>query len=315
VRVLFVCSGNKAGNPKEVVRNQGKALMKQGIDLDFFCTRGSGLSAYLKAIPALRRRLRENPPEIVHAHYSFSGFLAFFAGAKPLIVSLMGSEMYHGQVLRMSVRLFAKFFWNCTIVKTKEIKEKLRLENAEVVPNGVDISVFTQYDKKEALEKKFLSSSKTNILFVADPGRPEKNFKLALDAVNMLNEKDIELTPVFNVSCSDLPWFYNASDVLLLTSLWEGSPNVIKEAMACGCPVVSTDVGDVRKVTESVEGTYIASHDTSDISFKLEEAIIFSKTKGKTKGRERIKELQLDSESISQKIMSLYEKVLTQTHH
>jgi len=58
VRVLFVCSGNKAGNPKEVVRNQGKALMKQGIDLDFFCTRGNGISAYLKAISGSAQKVK-----------------------------------------------------------------------------------------------------------------------------------------------------------------------------------------------------------------------------------------------------------------
>ena len=309
MKVLFVSSGNKTGNPRDVVNNQGAALKKKGTDLDYFCVRGSGLRGYLSALPALRRRLKTDPVEIVHAHYSLCGFLAYFAGARPLIVSLMGSEAYGGRAVRLMTRIFARFFWNFTIVKTREMKEKLGLKDAVIIPNGVDLSVFSAYNKKEALSKTSLDGSKTNILFIADPDRPEKNFSLAINAVKMLNEKNVVLTPVFNIPNTDLPWFYSAADVVLLTSLWEGSPNVIKEAMACGSPIVSTDVGDVRLVSESVEGAYLASQNASDIAQKLREAIVFSKTAGRTKGRERIKEIGLDSESISLEIISLYERV------
>jgi glycosyltransferase involved in cell wall biosynthesis len=315
VKVLFVCSGNKAGHPKDVVNNQGNALKKQGTDLDFFCTREGGLWGYLKALPALHRRLKKNPPDIVHAHYSLSGFLAYFAGARPLIVSLMGSEMYHCRPIRILIRLFAKYFWICTIVKTAGMKEKLRVKDAIVVPNGIDLTVFSECDRKEALIKTSLDGSKINILFVADPDRPEKNYKLARNAVDMLKEENVVLTPLYNVPNTDLPWYYCAADVVLLSSLWEGSPNVIKEAMACGCPIVSTDVGDVRLITGSVEGTYLASQYTSDMAHKLREAIIFSQTTGRTKGRERIKVLELDSESISKEILTIYEEVLKKIHN
>ena len=82
---------------------------------------------------------------------------------------------------------------------------------------------------------------------------------------------NVLLTPVFNIPNIDLPWFYSAANVVLLTSVWEGSPNVIKEAMACGCPIVSTDVGDVGWIIGSTEGTYLASQNASDISLKLRE--------------------------------------------
>jgi len=50
----------------------------------------------------------------------------------------------------------------------------------------------------------------------------------------------------------------NASNVLLLTSLHEGSPTVVKEALACGLPVVSVDVGDVAERIEGIEGCHLA---------------------------------------------------------
>ena len=309
MKILFVSSGNKSGSPRDVVNTQGAALKKRGADLDYFCVRGGGLRGYLSALPALRRRLKTDPAEIVHAHYSLSGFLAYFAGARPLIVSLMGSEAYGGRAVRLMTRIFARFFWSYTIVKTREMKEKLGLKNAVIIPNGVDLSVFFDRGKKEALAKTFADINKTNILFVADPGRAEKNFSLACDSVRMLNEGKVLLTPFYNIPNTDLPWFYSAADVVLLTSTWEGSPNVIKEAMACGCPIVSTDVGDVRFIVGSTEGTYLASQNASDISEKLSKAIRYSRTTGRTKGRDRIKEIGLHSERISQDIISLYETV------
>lgn len=309
MKVLFVSSGNRTGTPKDVVNNQGSALKKGGVDLDFFCVRGGGLRGYMSALPALGKRLKTDPADIVHAHYSLSGFLAYFAGARPLIVSLMGSEAYGGKAVRLMTRIFARFFWNYTIVKTREMQEKLGLKKAVIIPNGVDLSVFFDRGKKVSLARTSFDSNRTNILFVADPGRAEKNFSLARDSVMMLNEDNVVLMPVSNIPNTDLPWFYSAADVVLLTSRWEGSPNVIKEAMACGCPIVSTDVGDVGLVMGSTEGTYLASQNASDISAKLREAIKYSQTTGRTKGRERIKESGLDSESISQAIISLYEKV------
>lgn len=103
-----------------------------------------------------------------------------------------------------------------------------------------------------------------------------------------------------------MPLYYNASDVLLFTSHREGSLNVIKEAMSCNLPIVSTNVGDVEWILGSTEGCYIFSFEVSDVVEKIKKAILFTSKNNRTSGRERIINLELDSESVAEKIISIY---------
>jgi glycosyltransferase involved in cell wall biosynthesis len=105
-----------------------------------------------------------------------------------------------------------------------------------------------------------------------------------------------------------VPRYLNEADVLAFSSFMEGSPNVIKEAMACNCPIVSTDVGDVRWVLGDTKGCYIASFDPADFAKKMELAIHFSQVVGRTKGRQRIVALGLDMNTVAKRIMAVYKK-------
>jgi glycosyltransferase involved in cell wall biosynthesis len=83
---------------------------------------------------------------------------------------------------------------------------------------------------------------------------------------------------------------------------------VIKEAMTCGCPIVSVDVGDVAERTEGVEGCFVVpSREPNDIAEALKKAIAF---KGRTKGRERIIEMRLANEQVAKRIIKIYEQIL-----
>lgn len=123
-------------------------------------------------------------------------------------------------------------------------------------------------------------------------------------AFNLLNDQNAELNVVTGMEFDLVPYYMYASDVLLLTSLSEGSPNVIKEAMACNLPIVSTDVGDVKEVISNTKGCCIASFEPADVAAKLKEALNFS---GPTNGREIIK--QLDINIIAQKIIGIYKEI------
>ena len=135
---------------------------------------------------------------------------------------------------------------------------------------------------------------------------------LVLDAVNRINDIDIEILNPFPVSHKQIVKYLNAADVFVLSSFMEGSPNVIKEAMACSRPIVATPVGDVEWVLGDTEGCFISSFDPSDFSEKLKKCIEFNEQKHKTEGIKRIIKLGLDSESVAKKIKEIYKKVITE---
>jgi len=309
VKVLFISSGN-SGNIGTVVKNQGESLRNAGLDLDYFLIKGNGFWGYISNIQKIRKAYLTGNYNIVHAHYSLSAFTASFAGSFPLIVSLMGSDAYLCWFWRVVARLFYMLRWNITIVKTQQMKSVLGMKKAQIIPNGVDLKRFKPISKSMARKHIDYSNKNKLVLFIANPMRYEKNYSLAIEAVKALNDDNVELWPVFNKSNSLINYYINAADVLLLTSKWEGSVNIIKEGMACNCPIVATDVGDIKWVIGDTDGCYISSFNPLDVANKVKNALEFSR---KTEGRKRILELGLDSESIAEKIISIYKYTFNQS--
>jgi len=307
MKVLFISSG-KSGNVGYVVRNQGESLKTAGVDLDYYLIK-PGLLGYLTSIPKIRKAFRRNNYNLAHAHYSFSGFAATLAGCKPLVVSLMGSDIFMSKWLRRLAMYFSRHRWNATIVKTLQMKEVLNISTAHIIPNGVDINRFQPKPKQFARSFLNYPEDKKLIIFISSPNRPEKNSELAFQAVGALQRSDVELKHVYDVPNSEIPNYLNAADVLILTSKWEGSVNVIKEAMGCNCPVVATDVGDVSWLFGNEPGYYIAGFYVSDFSEKLKTALNFSESHRRTNGRERIFDIGLDSRTIAHRIIEIYKKL------
>ena len=264
-----------------------------------------------------------NKFDILHAHYGLSGIITLLAKSnEKLVVSFMGSDLLCSSVhknfrvnafflIGFQLNLYLAKKCDYVIFKSSEMALKIGLYNRNsIIPNGVDLTTFYPMDKEAALSKLEIAKNASRILFIFNPERIEKNFQLAKRALEIVDDS-VELNIISDVDAYTLRYYYNAADVMILTSLYEGSPNVIKEAMACNCPVVSTDVGDVKWVLGNTEGSNIASFDPDDFAEKIRLSLEFAKTQGRTNGRNRIMELGLDTESVAKRIITIYNSVLT----
>jgi glycosyltransferase involved in cell wall biosynthesis len=316
LRILFVLSGNNpvAGftdgsdsPPLKHGARQGASLSLAGHEIDYYYISGRGIYGYLRNIPALRRYIKAGNYDMVHAHYSLTAIAASLAGRHRMVVSLMGSDVLGTSHMLPLLRLFCRYRWSRTIVKTETMKSRIGNPDVIVLPNGVDTEVFRPLNREEARRQLGLPDKKI-VLFPADPDRPEKNFTLASESFRRLDRDDAMLLPVHHVDHIMMPWYYNAADVMMLTSTWEGSVNTVKEAMACNLAVVSTDVGDVRTNTRGLPGYHITTYDPDDIAMKLSMAL---DQKIKTAGRNRIMELGLDDASVNNRLSEIYRTIIS----
>ena len=309
MKVFFLASGNKTeGTVSAFVRSQYESLRQEGLDMTLFPVRGHGWKSYAKSIVCLRRVVRRQRPDIVHAHYSVCGVVAALATCctrTKVVVSILGSFPRQSFKLRW-VRFFIKHVWDATLVKSQRTADQLALD-LPVVPNGVNLEQFALVDYETARRRCGFEEERKYVIWCSNPSRSEKRFPLAQRAVALLDDPDVVLYPVFNRTHDEVVDYMCAADVLLLTSVCEGSPNVVKEAMACNCPVVSTDVGDVAWVTGGLEGTTVVPYgDAEALRDGIRRAVALN---GRTEGRKRIQSLGLTTNEVAKRIKAIYDSL------
>ncbi len=302
--ILFVCSGNTRYGRSPNVNFQAQGLINESVEVVFFDILGRGITGYIKNIKKLRQHLKINKYDVVHAHYGLSGMAAALAGAKPLIVTLMGSDIHLGCIINVLNRFFSRNYWDTTLIMSEMMRKRVRLPNALILSNGVDTSFFKQGNRDEA-RKTMDYPDKKVVVWVSHPERPEKNYPLAEAAFKLLNRNDVVLKPLFGMDAKALLLHYQAADVLLLTSFREGSPNVIKEAMACGLPIVTVPVGDVAEITQGLTGCYVVESKADLVAQAIEKAI---NEPIPTNGPELIK--PYDIVEVSRQLISQYQKLV-----
>jgi glycosyltransferase involved in cell wall biosynthesis len=312
MRVLFVSSGRQ-GKVNPIIQNQGESLLRAGVEVDFFMVSGRGWRSYVKAIKPLRKRIKEGHYDVIHAHYSWTAYLASIASSGlqvPMVVSLMGNDILDYWWYPGLARLVAKLKpWKEVIVKSQEMKLRVGISCAIVVPNGVNMERFVEKPKVECQEQLGWDTKKKHVLFPARKEDSRKNWPLAEGAVKMLPENiEIELHQMNGVPNDKTPIMYNAADVMVLPSFYEGSANALKEAMACNVPLVTTDMGDCRERIEGVEGCYVAkTYEVEEFAELLGRALAFG---GKIKGRERLLEDGIADFQIAERLVKIYESVI-----
>ena len=159
-------------------------------------------------------------------------------------------------------------------------------------------------DQKDARFFLNMDLNKKYVLFSSRFDRKEKNADLALSAINLLQDINIELIELKDIPDENINILFNACDLGLLTSIMEGSPQFIKEAMACNLPIVSTNVGDVKDVFNDTEGCFISLFNPEDVAEKIKMALDFGK---RTNGRNKI--TNYNNHIIASKVISIYQKI------
>jgi len=305
------------------IRSQVESLVGVDVETEVLVIEGKrSRSAYADAVAEVRRRVRSGRFDVVHAHYGYSGWVALCQRRLPVVISFLGDDIqgtfledgklhWKSRVIAAVNRRTARGA-GAVIVKTEAMRRRLGMPGAHVIPNGVDLDLFRPLDRTQARQKLALPPDRTLVLFAGDPDVAVKRHPLALAAVEKLARKrDIDLLVARGRPQEEMPLWFNAANALLLASRSEGSPNVVKEAMACNLPVVATDVGDVAWLLERSPGNRVVPatvEPESALADLLARALDDVVESGRTTGRDAMAELSLPA--VARRIREVYTSVI-----
>ena len=276
IRILMITSEwptcDRPDSAPFIVR-QANFLRSAGLTVDVFAFQGSKKPFnYLRAWFQVRKKLRRDSYDLVHAQWGQSGLLAIPKHCA-LVITFRGSDLegivnskgrytFAGNVLKFLSKAVA-LVADEIIVLSESLGSRLPKGcNYHVLPSGLNLALFYPTSKTTAREALALPENRRLVLFGGKPDAPVKRYNLAQQAIALLaGQYDVDLVVAQKVPHQVMPLYMNACDVLLLTSLHEGSPDIIKEALACNLPVVSVDVGDVRERISGISGCVLCKDD------------------------------------------------------
>lgn len=296
------------------VAEQVEAVAEQHPDVYFdvcYIDGAKGKSEYLKSVFYVNRKIRKGGYDLVHIHFGLSGMFLFspFTPDVPTLVTFHGSDIQpkggNGFLTLFTSRHAAKVADAC-ITLNKEMDAMVReyCGHTVIVPCAVDTSVFKPVDRLR-------SDNVARIVFPCSHDMAVKNYPLFVSVMNILRNKygiecvEEELNGLTRLQVARL---FNDADLMLMTSNSEGSPQAVKEAMACNLPVVSTPVGDVRELLHGVKDCYVSEHHNAEELAALVVRSLSHNGEGVT-GSEKIQAMRLDKLSVSEQIYQLYRKL------
>lgn len=274
---------------------------------------------YLRALEAIPRAAAACGAELVHAHYGLSGAAAMRVRL-PLVVSFCGDDLLgrpdaHGRLSFKSRALIPLSHWAArradgVIVKSAEMARALPgVREVEVIANGVDLTRFVREPREAARAALGWPAEGAILLFAADPAEERKNWPLAVAVRDALAARGltVRLEAVHHRPQSDMVRAMSAADVLLLPSYHEGSPNVVKEAMAMDLPVVAAPVGDCAERLREVTPSAVAERDVQAFTEATARVLAAG---GRSNGREVIART-LSLEAVAQRVLGVYTRAVT----
>ena len=302
------------------VRTQEESLRRAGVDVEVLVLNGRFRKLiYPKGVIQLHQRLSAGRFDLVHAHFSYVGMVARMQSRVPVVVT------YHGDDLLGTVsEKGGKTWWSrpavaagkmlartvdAAVVQSAEMASKLSHSNVFVIPHEVDFETFRPMERQQSRAALGLDAGKRYLLFAANPQIPVKRYPLAIAVFEHLARQldSLELLVVYKETQERLALYMNACDALIFPSYQEGSPNIVKQAMACNLPIVATDVGDVREVIGQTEGCYVCDPTIPDFVRGI--TAILSGPR-RTNGREHIR--HLEPLAVARQVIDVYESVSLQ---
>ena len=326
MRILEVSryKDNFADHQLPFVTEQGESLRAAGCEVDYFLIKGS----YIGAVRALKAKIRAFRPDIVHAHYGLSAITAELQSIVPVVTTFHNGETHnwHVNFVTSLMSLRAKH----VIYVAQHIRDMVYFKNRNysIIPCGVSLDDCFLMDKSEARKQLGWDPNKKYIMFGGAFSNTRKNYALLKQAVDILNlqfetlnsKSRIEIVEMRGLSREQCVLRMNACDVFALPTKNEGSPQALKEAMACNCPIVATDVADIKYLLGDLPGHYVLpnkkgnaawwggdEHSVEELAELLKEALVFE---GRTEGRKRIIELGYTNDLVAKKIIKIYENIL-----
>lgn len=280
MRVLYITSEwpteeNQSAVP--FIVRQVRFLQEAGVEVDVFSFRGrKRISNYWRAYRDVQKKMHSQQYDVVHAQFGQSGLLVSYPKRTPLVVTFQGTDLqgiytkagrYHpvSYALRLAMQ-FVALRADEVILVSDHMGRYLWRRDYSVIPSGVDFDLFKPMPQSTARQALGLHAKKKYVLFVGSPKVPVKRHWLADAAVDALNRAmEVDMLVLTGVPPEKVPLYMNAADALLVTSKHEGSPNVVKEALACNLPVVTLPVGDVVERVGNVSGCAIVSSENPEI--------------------------------------------------
>lgn len=308
MNVLLVHSGNAVSKSEDYtfVKQQGDALSQLGVRVFYFAICQKGWRGYLSALPKLKKAIRKNGIDIIHAHYGLSGAVAVLQRKVPVVITFHNGETltWKGKI----VSSIAAWFCDYRIFVAQHIHDSLFAtpRQYDIIPCGIDSDQLQVYDKEFAREQMKLSSAVPNILFGGSFSNDRKNYPLAAAAIKHL-DYPVNLIEMKGYNRNQVNLLLCACDLFLLPTKSEGSPQVVKEALACNCPIVATAVADIPMLLSGVENCYTTGFDALEISQRINQVL---QSNQRSNGRFKIEKLGLDNSVVADRIVKIYEHIL-----
>jgi len=245
------------------VKEQVESLQKLGVECDvFYCDgKGRGFKQYITYVPRLWWAILKGHYDVLHFHHALSaiiGCMTFWPLLKKCVLSYQndpshewGDKVFH----------FFNLFFNAFIFKNNP-GEYGRNPKVHYLPNGCNQELFKPMDREACRKQLGWDLNRKYVIYMdSNKGiRTQKRRDRFDEVIEILRKEygfDVEPVIMRNIERDSVPIYFNAADLHLISSDFEGSPNSVKECICCNIPVVSTNVGNVKEMIGDIPGCYV----------------------------------------------------------